>query len=138
MGVIRGILASYPSETLRIEGHCDERGSDEYNVALGDKRAQAVLALGLITGDKRAIEAAEKALADPDPDVCSAAVTALADMDSKASLLKIKALIDHSNAKVIVAIAAALTKFKDPEGYELYYEVLTGKLPFVAGPHLNI
>ena len=42
VGVIRGILASYPSETLRIEGHCDERGSDEYNVALGDKRAQAV------------------------------------------------------------------------------------------------
>jgi peptidoglycan-associated lipoprotein len=42
VGAIRGILASYPSETLRIEGHCDERGSDEYNVALGDKRAQAV------------------------------------------------------------------------------------------------
>jgi peptidoglycan-associated lipoprotein len=42
VGVIRGILASYPSEALRIEGHCDERGSDEYNVALGDKRAQAV------------------------------------------------------------------------------------------------
>jgi peptidoglycan-associated lipoprotein len=42
VGVIRGILASYPSESLRIEGHCDERGSDEYNVALGDKRAQAV------------------------------------------------------------------------------------------------
>jgi peptidoglycan-associated lipoprotein len=42
VGVIRGILASYPSEKLRIEGHCDERGSAEYNVALGDKRAQAV------------------------------------------------------------------------------------------------
>jgi len=42
VGVIRSILASYPSEMLRIEGHCDERGSAEYNVALGDKRAQAV------------------------------------------------------------------------------------------------
>ena len=42
VGVIRGILAKYPSEKLRIEGHCDERGSDEYNLALGDKRAQAV------------------------------------------------------------------------------------------------
>jgi len=42
VGVIRGILASYPSEKLSIEGHCDERGSEEYNVALGDKRAQAV------------------------------------------------------------------------------------------------
>ncbi len=26
---------------LRIEGHCDERGSDEYNLALGEKRAKA-------------------------------------------------------------------------------------------------
>lgn len=26
---------------VRIEGHCDERGSDEYNLALGEKRAQA-------------------------------------------------------------------------------------------------
>ena len=42
VGVIRGILAKDPSEKLRIEGHCDERGSDEYNLALGDKRAQAV------------------------------------------------------------------------------------------------
>jgi peptidoglycan-associated lipoprotein len=42
MRVIRGILANYPSEKLSIEGHCDDRGSEEYNVALGDKRAQAV------------------------------------------------------------------------------------------------
>lgn len=42
VGVIRGILAKDPQEKLRIEGHCDERGSDEYNLALGDKRAQAV------------------------------------------------------------------------------------------------
>jgi peptidoglycan-associated lipoprotein len=41
VGVIRDILAKDPNEKLRIEGHCDERGSDEYNMALGDKRAQA-------------------------------------------------------------------------------------------------
>ena len=41
VGVIRGILASYPSQKLVIEGHTDERGSEEYNVALGDKRARA-------------------------------------------------------------------------------------------------
>lgn len=40
--VIRGILAKDATEKLRIEGHCDERGSDEYNLALGDKRARAV------------------------------------------------------------------------------------------------
>lgn len=41
VGVIRGILAGYPSQKLAIEGHADERGSEEYNVALGDKRARA-------------------------------------------------------------------------------------------------
>jgi peptidoglycan-associated lipoprotein len=40
-GVIRDILASYPSQKLLIEGHCDERGSNEYNMALGDRRARA-------------------------------------------------------------------------------------------------
>jgi peptidoglycan-associated lipoprotein len=40
-GIIRGILADYPSQKLVIEGHCDERGSDEYNMALGDRRARA-------------------------------------------------------------------------------------------------
>ena len=41
VGVIRGILASYPSQKLVIEGNADERGSSEYNLALGDKRARA-------------------------------------------------------------------------------------------------
>jgi peptidoglycan-associated lipoprotein len=41
VGVIRDILANYPSQKLLIEGHCDERGSEEYNIALGDRRAKA-------------------------------------------------------------------------------------------------
>jgi peptidoglycan-associated lipoprotein len=35
------ILQQYPGYKLRIEGYCDERGSAEYNVALGDARAKA-------------------------------------------------------------------------------------------------
>lgn len=31
------------SAKVQIEGHCDERGSDEYNLALGEKRAKAAL-----------------------------------------------------------------------------------------------
>jgi peptidoglycan-associated lipoprotein len=42
VAVIRGILADYPSEKLIVEGHADERGSAEYNLALGDRRAHAV------------------------------------------------------------------------------------------------
>ena len=41
VGVIRDILANYPSQKLVIEGNADDRGSSEYNLALGDKRARA-------------------------------------------------------------------------------------------------
>lgn len=34
-------LRRYPTITLRIEGHADERGTREYNLALGDRRAQS-------------------------------------------------------------------------------------------------
>jgi peptidoglycan-associated lipoprotein len=35
-------LKNYPTIKVTIEGHCDERGSTEYNLALGDRRASAV------------------------------------------------------------------------------------------------
>jgi peptidoglycan-associated lipoprotein len=35
-------LARYPSVRLSIEGHCDERGTREYNLALGARRANSV------------------------------------------------------------------------------------------------
>ena len=35
-------LAQYASKTLTVEGHADERGTREYNIALGAKRAQTV------------------------------------------------------------------------------------------------
>ena len=33
------VLKTYPSWTVTIEGHCDERGTPEYNLALGERRA---------------------------------------------------------------------------------------------------
>lgn len=35
-------LRSFPSATIRVEGHCDERGTREYNLALGERRANSV------------------------------------------------------------------------------------------------
>jgi len=35
-------LQRFPTVTLILEGHCDERGTREYNLALGARRAQAV------------------------------------------------------------------------------------------------
>jgi len=37
-------LQSHPNVRITIEGHCDERGSTEYNLALGDNRANAAMA----------------------------------------------------------------------------------------------
>jgi len=34
-------LARYPGVKVTVEGHCDERGTREYNLALGDRRANA-------------------------------------------------------------------------------------------------
>jgi peptidoglycan-associated lipoprotein len=35
-------LAKYPNVTVTVEGHCDKRGTREYNLALGARRAEAV------------------------------------------------------------------------------------------------
>jgi peptidoglycan-associated lipoprotein len=40
-GELRNILSQYPEYKLQVEGYCDERGSAEYNMALGEKRAEA-------------------------------------------------------------------------------------------------
>jgi peptidoglycan-associated lipoprotein len=44
-------LKKYPNVTVTVEGHCDERGTREYNLALGERRASAVkkmlVALGI-------------------------------------------------------------------------------------------
>jgi len=37
-------LRANPNATVTIEGHCDERGTNEYNLALGDRRADSAKA----------------------------------------------------------------------------------------------
>ena len=36
------LMKAYPDIRVRIEGNCDERGTQEYNLALGERRARAV------------------------------------------------------------------------------------------------
>src|SRR6516162_4494738 len=43
-------LAANPSTRVRLEGHTDERGSREYNIGLGERRAQAVRRALLLQG----------------------------------------------------------------------------------------
>jgi peptidoglycan-associated lipoprotein len=42
LGQTADFLRKYPQIKMTIEGHCDERGAVEYNIALGDRRASAV------------------------------------------------------------------------------------------------
>jgi len=45
--ILQGIadfMKAFPAAKLELEGHCDERGTNEYNLALGNKRASAALA----------------------------------------------------------------------------------------------
>jgi len=36
---LKRIMADFPTAVISVEGHCDERGSAEYNLGLGDRRA---------------------------------------------------------------------------------------------------
>ena len=38
---LKSILQEFPDAVIMVEGHCDERGSAEYNLGLGDRRATA-------------------------------------------------------------------------------------------------
>lgn len=43
-------LAANPSSKILLEGHCDERGTKEYNIALGEGRAKAVARFLVVNG----------------------------------------------------------------------------------------
>jgi peptidoglycan-associated lipoprotein len=57
-------LAAVPAATARVEGHADERGSREYNLALGQRRAQSVVdamkVLGVAEGRVEAVSYGEE------------------------------------------------------------------------------
>ena len=65
-------LKKYPQYNLLIEGHCDERGTEQYNLALGDRRANAakeyLVALGVDTSRIRTVSYGEERPFDPGHD----------------------------------------------------------------------
>ena len=56
---VADILVKHPELQVRVEGNCDERGSEQYNLALGQRRAEAarryLAALGVADGQITAI-----------------------------------------------------------------------------------
>ena len=63
------ILEQYPTLTILIEGHCDERGTVEYNLALGDRRANSVynylMSLGIAANRMKTITYGKEFPLDP-------------------------------------------------------------------------
>ena len=57
-------LKTYPDVLITIEGHCDERGTNEYNIALGDRRAFSAVhfleQLGIERGRLRTVSYGEE------------------------------------------------------------------------------
>lgn len=45
-------LGEHPDSKVRVEGNCDERGSSEYNLALGQRRADSVKKMLILSGAK--------------------------------------------------------------------------------------
>jgi len=64
-----GLLRAAPAVKVLVEGHCDERGSDEYNLALGEKRALAtknyLVSLGVAAERMSVISYGEEMPIDP-------------------------------------------------------------------------
>ncbi|MGP8035231.1 MAG: peptidoglycan-associated lipoprotein Pal [Steroidobacteraceae bacterium] len=65
-------LATNPQQRVRLEGNTDERGSREYNIGLGDRRAQSVrralLLQGVAEGQITTVSYGEERPADPGHD----------------------------------------------------------------------
>jgi peptidoglycan-associated lipoprotein len=63
------LLNQNPSWTVTIEGHCDERGTVEYNLGLGERRAnatkQGLIALGVAAGRINVISYGKERPANP-------------------------------------------------------------------------
>ena len=90
-------------------------------------RATAVGVLGLLPGNPQARKMAEKALTDEKSEVRSSAARALGAMQSKASIAKLREAADDQDPSVALAAAHSLIQLNDDSGYEVYYEVLTGR-----------
>jgi peptidoglycan-associated lipoprotein len=64
-----GILKKYPEWVITIEGHADERGTAEYNLALGERRAMAtrtyLISLGIPADRLRTVSYGKEFPFDP-------------------------------------------------------------------------
>jgi len=69
---VADFMKANPSASILIEGHCDERGTAEYNIALGERRAESaksyLVSLGVKPGDLPTVSFGEEKPLDPGHD----------------------------------------------------------------------
>ena len=92
-----------------------------------DKRVKAVKALGMMHGSEEAEEAAKKATTDKKPNVRLAAVVALGAMKAERAKVELEKALEDSEPAVVLAAANSLLLIHDNEGYDVYFDVLTGE-----------
>jgi HEAT repeat protein len=92
-----------------------------------DRRARAILALGLITRDQRAEDMAEHALAESSSTVRAAAATALGQIGMPAAVPRLRPLLEDPDLSVVISAADALYQLHAPDAYNVYYSLLTGE-----------
>jgi HEAT repeat protein len=91
------------------------------------ERALAVHAIGLVRNNSHARYLAERGLDDEKPEVRAAAAEALGQIGMKTSVAKLKQMLDDKDNKVVLSAAQALIQLKNEDGYQVYYEILTGE-----------
>ncbi|MBV8477864.1 MAG: HEAT repeat domain-containing protein [Acidobacteria bacterium] len=93
------------------------------------ERAIALHGLGLVRDNSRAEKLAESRVGDDKPEVRAAAAEALGKIGkaTQRGIAKLKEMLDDKDNKVVLSAAQALIELKNNDGYEVYYEILTGE-----------
>ena len=91
------------------------------------QRQIAISAVGLIRKNSHARYLAERGLDDEKPEVRAAAAQSLGKIGFQSSIPKLKQMLDDKDNKVVLSAAQALISLKNEDGYDVYYEILTGE-----------
>lgn len=111
-------------ELIKLAWKTLREGSDDKGAL---RRAAAVKAMSLLKGEPRAIAAATKALDDKSVDVRSAGALALGELRATSAIPKLKDALSDKEPRVVLAAAHSLVQMKDPNGYAVYYAIVTGQ-----------
>jgi HEAT repeat protein len=95
--------------------------------------AWQLLEAGVNSDNSHARYLAERGLDDEKPEVRAAAAQSLGKIGLRGSIAKLKQMLDDKDNKVVLSAAQALISLKEEDGYDVYYEILTGERKSTTG-----